>query len=193
MEKKDNYIFYHIVTFLIRIFGHLFFLDEVLGQENIPKEGKCILAGNHVSNYDAYFLFRGTKRPIHILGKTELFQGPFSFIFKWMHLIPVDRGRKSPEVIIKAIKLLNKDKIIGIFPEGTFHKKDIILPFKPGVIKMALDSKSPIVPFVIVGKIKFLGHPKVVYGQPIYLNEIKDEDPLKYLENVIIKMIKENS
>lgn len=191
--KKNHNIFYKVVTLIIRNVGHLFFQDEVIGSENIPLNGRCILAGNHTSYFDAYFLFRGTKRVVHILGKIELFKGPFGFIFKKMGLIPVDRGRRSPEVIRQAINLLNKEEVIGIFPEGTFHKDDIILPFKPGVIKMAEESASPIIPFAIVGKMKFLGKPKIIYGKPIYLDKIATSDKLTYLENVIIKMIKENS
>ncbi len=192
-KEKNSYLFYNIVTFIIRNIGHIFFRDKVIGKENIPQEGRCLLAGNHVSIFDAFFLFRGTKRVIHILGKIELFQGPFAFIFKSMHLIPVDRQKKNPEVIKTCCDLLNREEVVGIFPEGTFHKDTIILPFKPGVIKMALETKAPIIPFAIVGKIKFLGKPKVIYGKPIYLDKIKEEDKLKYLEKVITNMIKENS
>ncbi len=191
--KDENYIFYNIITFIIRNVGHLLFFDKVIGKENIPLEGRCILAGNHTSNLDSYLLFRSTKRVIHILGKIELFNGPFGFIFKGMHLIPVDRDRKSPGALRKSIELLKREEVIGIFPEGTFHKNSIILPFKPGVIKMATESNAPIIPFVIIGKIKLWSRPKIIYGKPIYLEKIKSEDKLKYLENVIIKMIKENS
>ena len=192
-DKKESYIFYNVVAFLIRNIGHLIFLDQVIGKENIPNEGGCILAGNHTSNFDSILLFRSTKRVIHILGKAELFKGPFGFIFKKMQLISVDRQRRSPEVIRESIRLLKSGEVVGIFPEGTFHKETIILPFKPGVIKMASESHKPIIPFAIVGKFKLFSHPKIIFGKPIYLDQVEENDKLKYLEDTIIKMIKENS
>ena len=54
-----------------------------------------------------------------------------------MHLIPVDRKNKNPEAKSKAIEILNEEKALGIFPEGTYHKEDLLLPFKPGVISFA--------------------------------------------------------
>ena len=188
-KRKDNYIFYNFITFLARLVGHIYFRDKVIGKENIPKQGKCILAGNHVSNFDVYFLFRGCKRPIHFLGKIELFKGKFSWLFKWMHVIPVDRNKKNPEAREKAIEVLNEEKVIGIFPEGTFHKETLILPFKPGVINFAEKTCAPIIPFVIKGKIKFWGKPTIIYGKPIYIKDINEKDKIKYLENVIIDML----
>ncbi|MBO7208202.1 MAG: 1-acyl-sn-glycerol-3-phosphate acyltransferase, partial [Clostridia bacterium] len=60
----------------------------------------CILEGNHESGFDSYLLFAGTNRPIHFLGKKELFESSFSWFFKMMHLIPVDRKNKNPYTIV---------------------------------------------------------------------------------------------
>ncbi len=188
-KSNNNYRFYNFITCIVRFAGNIWFGGKVIGKENIPQKGKCILAGNHVSDFDAYLLFSSTKRPIHILGKIELFQGPFAWLFKKMHLIPVDRSTKNPEAIEKGISILLEDKILGIFPEGTYHKNDLLLPFKPGVINFAEKTNSPIIPFAIIGEFKFRSKPIIKIGKPLYLEKIKTKDKLKYFESVIEKML----
>lgn len=188
-EKNNNYKFYNFATSIIRKVGNLYFNGEVIGKENIPKNGRCILAGNHVSNYDSYLLFLSTKRPIHILAKKELFESKFKKIFELMHLIPIDRKNKNPEAKEEVIKLLSEEKVIGIFPEGTFHKETIILPFKPGVISFAEKTSSLIIPFAIIGKFKFRSKPRIIFGKTINISEIQDNNKVEYLENVIKEMI----
>ena len=182
-NQKNNYIFYYIGVFFIKLLGNIYFGGKVYGKENIP-QNRCLLAGNHTSNFDSYLLFKSTNRPIHFVAKKELFETKFKLIFKWMHLIPVDRTKKNPDAKEKIIKLLNEDEIIGIFPEGTFRKKEMLLPFKPGVISFAEKTNSLIIPFAIKGEFKFRGKPKITFGTPIDVNKLKG-DKIKYLENTV--------
>ena len=63
---------YKIISKLIVFLGNIWFGGKIYGKENIPKEGRVILAGNHTGNFDSYLLFKSTNRTIHILGKIEL-------------------------------------------------------------------------------------------------------------------------
>ena len=108
-----------------------------------------------------------------------------------MHLIPVDRKAKNPEAKEEVLNLLKEEKVIGIFPEGTFHKEDLLLPFKPGVVSFAEKSGAPIIPFAMKSTWKFRCKPTIYFGKPIYIQEIKEIDKVKYLENVIRKMLQE--
>lgn len=191
MKKKTNYIGYYIVSRLLRFAGLIWFGDKVIGKENIPKKGKCILAGNHLSDFDAYLLYAGTKRPIHFLAKKELFESSFGWFFKMMHLIPVDRKNKNPEAKAKAIDVLEENKIIGIFPEGTYHKEELLLPFKPGAISFAEKTGAPIIPFAMDSTFKFRCRPIIKFGKPIYVTEIKEKDKVAYLEKVVREMLLE--
>ena len=190
-KNNDNYVGYHIFARILRVAGLVWFGDKVIGKENIPKEGKCILAGNHLSNFDAYLLFAGTKRPIHFIAKKELFEGKMAWFFKMMHLIPVDRKNKNPEARQKAIDLLNAGKVVGIFPEGTYHKEDLLLPFKPGVIDFAEITGAPIIPFAMDSTFKFRCHPVIKFGKPIYVDKIPEKDKVAYLEKVVRDMLVE--
>ena len=195
MKNNNNYVGYHIFYSIIKLAGNIWYGGKVIGKENIPKTSSCILAGNHTCNFDPYLLFKGTNRPIHFIAKKELFKGPFGWFFKTMHLIPVDREKKNPEAKEFTLELLKNNKIIGIFPEGTFHdkgsktKSELLLPFKPGAISFAEKSGAPIIPFAIIGKFKFRSKPTIIFGEPIFVDKIKEEDKVKYLENLIKEMI----
>jgi 1-acyl-sn-glycerol-3-phosphate acyltransferase len=70
-----------------------------------------------------------------------------------MGLIPVDRKNHTTKAFDKALKYLNHNKVIGIFPEGTYPKKgEKLLDFKSGVVKLSKMSETPIIPFIIKGK-----------------------------------------
>lgn len=194
---QKNYIVYKVVAYLAKKLGSLVFGGKVINNHYIPKDEGCILAGNHTSNYDAYLLFKSTNRPIHFLGKIELFKGPMKLFFKIMHLIPVDRSKKNESAKETAMNVLKEEKVIGIFPEGTYHspgkktKDGDLLPFKGGAISFSLKTDAPIVPFAIVGKFKFRSNPLIIFGEPIYAKDIKEDDKVKYLEEKVKELLNE--
>lgn len=125
-----------------------------MGIENIPSKGRIVLAGNHTNDLDSIALISATKRTIHFLGKHTLFKGIKGCIFSSMGVIPVDRTKdRNREALELAISLLNDDKVVGIFPEGTINRtEEVLMKFKMGAIKMASVTNSHIVPFSITGK-----------------------------------------
>lgn len=150
-------ILYRVVRPIINILFNFFYQPTYLGLENIPKEGSVVLAGNHTNNFDCLLLMSSTKRTIHFLAKDELLKGPKKVIFKNMGIIPVNRRIHDKEALIKAKKVLSQNQVIGIFPEGTFSKvKGQLLPFKIGAVKMAHDTNTKLVPFMITGTYKLL-------------------------------------
>lgn len=178
----------------VRAYLFLFTNPKIYHKENIPKKGGCIIASNHLSNYDGSLVGCTTTRAIHFLAKKELFDnkilGP---IVRFIGLISVDRKNKSPEAKQMALDALSQDKIVGIFPEGTRNKtNDYILPFKYGAVSFAYKSGKPIVPMAIVNKPKFLGYKtKIIIGKPYYVKSDDLEKENKKLEDTIIKLIKE--
>lgn len=126
------------------------------GKENIPKEGKIILAGNHTSFFDCLIVAGATKRCVHYIAKAELMKGIGKYIFPGLGIIPLDRSTSGKEAITTAKEYLNDGKLIAIFPEGTINRTDdIMMPFKGGAVKIAADADCDIVPFAITGKYRF--------------------------------------
>ena len=140
-----------IIWFLMKLIFH----PKYIGLENIPDDGRIILAGNHTNDIDCWLVISSTKRIVHFLAKDELVKGKLGFIFKGMGIIPVDRTIHDHNALNSGINALNENKCIGIFPEGTINRgSGITLPFKIGAVKMAKETNSYIVPFVITGKYK---------------------------------------
>lgn len=138
-----------IITFLFRIV----YRPTYKGAEYIPESGRIVLGGNHTNNLDCLLLISSTKRVIHFLAKDSLINGKYGFIFKNMGIIPVNRSIHDKDALNSAINTLNEDKVIGIFPESTINRtQDTIMPFKIGCVKMAHDTDSYIIPFIITGK-----------------------------------------
>ena len=145
--------FYRFARLIVTAFVKLVYRPTVVGKENIPKKGGIVLAGNHTNYFDSILLISCTKRTIHFLGKKELFEGKFRWIFKNMAIIPVNRKQKDPNALKSAIDTLNDNKVIGIFPEGTINRtEDVTMPFKFGAVKMCKETNSTMIPFVITGK-----------------------------------------
>lgn len=201
MQKNDiiklviimkNSLLYTIVRPIVSGLFKLLYRPKYIGKENIPKSGRVILAGNHKNNLDPVYLLSSTKRPVHFLAKRELFIGLKGIIFNHMGLIPVDRKTKSHHSLELAEKYLESEKMIGIFPEGTFNRSDdTILPFKIGAVKMSYDTNSKIVPFTIKGDYKIFSKNLVItFLKPI---DIKDDLEVenKRLEDIIRKDLEE--
>lgn len=149
------------------------FKPTIVGKRNIPESGRIVLAGNHTNNLDCLLVGCATKRCVHFMAKDELMKGPLKILFKGLGIIPVNRRQKDKASLETAELYLNDDKFIGIFPEGTINRTDdIIMPFKFGAVKMAHDTDTKIVPFVISGKYKaFERSVKIRFLEPITVSE----------------------
>lgn len=155
-KKLKEPLLYRLLWPLIWIVIRLVFRPKIVGKENIPNDTNVILAGNHTHNFDCVLLICSTKKIIHFLAKKELFKGIYNIFYKSMGCIPVDRSIHDKKALNNAIECLNNNMSIGIFPEGTTNKtNETILPFKIGSVKMAYETNTQIVPFIITGKYRF--------------------------------------
>lgn len=150
-----NKLFYKMVKPITSFLFKILFRPTIKGIDNIPNDASCVLAGNHTKWLDPIMLVAISKRQVHFLAKKSLFKGPIGLIVKGMGAIPVDRSIHDKNALNNAINELNNNCVIGIFPEGTINKgNNLTLPFKIGAVKMAHDTNSYLVPFIITGKYK---------------------------------------
>ena len=96
---------------------------QITGLENIPKKNIFLLASNHQSAWETFFLSFFFNKSVFVL-KKELRKVPLmSWYFKKLGFIFIDRneGYKSIKQIIKSVNIVKKMgvKVIIIFPEGT--------------------------------------------------------------------------
>lgn len=190
MDTKFYKVVRPVALFLIKLLFH----PKVKGLENIPKTGRVVFAGNHTRFLDPVMLVGVVKRQIHFLAKKELFDGILRGFMKGMGCVSVDRKHHDKNALITAEEYLNNDLCIGIFPEGTINKisDKVILPFKIGAVKMASETNSKIVPFVITGKYRVFGrNVRLEFLKPISVGKDLDKSN-EELMNIIENKIKEN-
>lgn len=74
---------------------------------------------------------------------------------KFVHAIPIDRGKTDLNAIKLSMRVLNDEKVLTIFPEGTRNKTEQELSeVKAGAAMFAIKTKTPIVPVWIKKKPK---------------------------------------
>ena len=192
-EKDDLKLYRFLRPAVVGLFK-LLYRPTVVGKENIPENGRAVLAGNHKGLTDCFMLAISTKRCVHFLAKAELFKGKFmNGFFRGLGAIPVHRKTKDHNALVSALEVLREDKLIGIFPEATLNRGEgIILPFKIGAVKMASDTHSPIVPFIISGEYKlFKKSVKIEFLPPYYIedSDLKNENEklMKIVSDGIVK------
>ena len=180
---------YKIVKPIVWLFNFLFVHPKVIGKENIPQEGRIILAGNHIHLFDPVPLIVLNKRPVHFLAKASLFKYPQGIIFRHLNLIKVKRDGKDSEALKEAIEYLKNDKVIGIYPEGTRERGRGMLPFKYGAVKMAHEANSLIIPFAMVGSYNPFKKLIYIFDKPFKVTGNLEQDN-KNLEKRVSKLIK---
>ncbi|MFC9242299.1 lysophospholipid acyltransferase family protein [Streptomyces decoyicus] len=150
----------------------LAFRPWVEGIENIPAEGPAILASNHLSFSDSFFLPAVLDRKITFIAKSEYFTSPgvkgrlTAAFFKGVGQLPVDRsgGRGAGEAAIKSgIEVLERGELFGIYPEGTRSPDGRLYRGKPGgLARVALATGAPVIPVAMIDTEKVQPPGKIV-------------------------------
>ena len=194
MSREKVPLGYKIATFILGPIFKLYYNPRVIGRENIPKEGAIIVCGNHIHLMDQCVPILSTKRFLRYMAKKEYFDGPFSWFFKCVGCIPVNRSIKDANAKEKAIEHLRNGGAIGIFPEGTRNRtKEFLLPFKFGAVSMAQKTNAKLVPFGTTGEYKFRSKNLTVrFGEPFEIGDMTLEEANKKLEKAIGDLMKTN-
>ena len=127
---------------------------HVEGESNIPSEGPAILAPNHTSVLDSFFVPMVLRRRITYVGKAEyLDDWKTRTLFPAMGMIPIDRsgGTAATAALDAAASVLERGELFGIYPEGTRSRNGILHKGHTGVARLALRTSSPIIPVGIIG------------------------------------------
>jgi 1-acyl-sn-glycerol-3-phosphate acyltransferase len=144
---------------------------ELVGAENVPQDGGCILASNHESLVDPFILGVATTREIRFMAKSELFANrAMAATFRALGAFPVERGGGDRAAFSEAAELLRRGEVLGIFPQGT-HKQHLERRWHRGAARLALVTGAPIVPVHMTGT---RGRPlrtrvRIAVGAPIYV------------------------
>ena len=150
------------------------FRTRVVGIENIP-DGAVILAPNHGSYWDHFFVGIAVKRPINFMTAAEFFGTRIGGeVMRRVGSFPVERGARDSEALTTSAHVLNRGGLLVIYPEGGVRHAELSERVRPGVGAVALRNGAPVVPVAIhpaakLHKFGFLRFPRVTvrFGEPI--------------------------
>ena len=93
---------------------------EAIGREYIPREGGTLVMSNHVSYLDPIFLGAAVTRELHYMARDNLFRPKlWGDFLTYMNAFPVKRGEGDIKALRTTLSLLEENKLVLIFPEGT--------------------------------------------------------------------------
>lgn len=149
-----------------------YFRVQCHGIEHVPKQGRALIIGNHSGGLPVdggmilASLFLEMDPPRHAHGMVELFAQNWPFISELF-----SRAGQLPGLPEHAVRFLENDRLLMVFPEGArgtgklFKDRYQLVRFGTGFMRIALQTRSPIVPFAFVGGEEAL--PTVYHAQAL--------------------------
>jgi 1-acyl-sn-glycerol-3-phosphate acyltransferase len=178
--KRPDFV-YDVVRIVMTLLAWALFRARGVRPENVPAAGPVILAPNHFSFLDHFFLGVPLRRKVQFMAKTQLFKPPMQWIYTHGGVFPVRRGYADEEAFITAETVLGRGGVVAMYAEGG-RSRTGELSQKPrrGIGRLALQSGAPVVPVAIHGSShvrnwKRLHFPKVhvLYGEPLAYERVE--------------------
>jgi len=172
-------IFHFLTKFIWR--------TKIIGSENIPIDGPCIICPNHCSFLDAFLILpslpKALRSNIFFLGYHIYFDITIirNFI-KLGRIIPLDPAANLVDSMRACGYVLRHGKTICLFPEGNISPDGKLLPFKKGVGVLAKELNIPLIPTLISGAFEALPRGnkfprfnkiKIIFGKQCYAEDLQ--------------------
>jgi 1-acyl-sn-glycerol-3-phosphate acyltransferase len=179
-EKGVSRPLYALVRGVLAPLLRTYFRMHVSGAEHVPGSGAAIVAPNHKSFWDSFFIGVCTRRHLRFMGKTELFEGRRGRLLVRLGAFPVRRGESDEDALETARVILRQGGLLALFPEGTRIRDPERLGHpRRGAGRLALEARAPLVPAAITGTDHLFAGPlpkpkrvQVAFSEPIPVAEL---------------------
>lgn len=171
---------YEVVRVVLTPILTLFYRTRAIDTDKVPHHGAAIVAPNHFSFLDHFFVAVYLRRKVQFMAKSQLFTRPLQFVYSHGGVFPILRGRRDEEAFKTAHAVLARGGIVVMYAEGGRSRTGDLGEPKPGIGRLALESGAPVVPVAIAGSAKVrnwkrLQFPKVTvhYGDPLRFERVE--------------------
>ena len=176
-SRGSSRVLYFLVRLILVPVMKLVFGLTATGTENIPKTGPVVIAPNHKSFWDAFFIAAVVRRRLHFMGKAELFTGWKGRLFVALGGFPVLRGSSDAEAIETSRAILERGDVLALFPEGTrVPDPERLGNPRRGATRLAIETGAVIVPTAITGTEKRRRHlprrVRIAFGEPVPVTDL---------------------
>jgi 1-acyl-sn-glycerol-3-phosphate acyltransferase len=131
----------------------LFWRTRYQGLEKVPLKGGLVIAANHQTYVDPFWVGLPIKRALRFLAWDEAFDWPV--VGKLMQLFgawPIQIEGSDPTAIRRSLQWLKDGGAVVIFPEGArCEPSGELVRFKNGAVRLAMEANVPILPVTIRG------------------------------------------
>lgn len=173
---------YGMVRVLTTLYAAIAFRARAVGSDRVPVSGPLILAPNHFSFMDHFFVGMFVRRQVQFMAKSQLFRRPMQFIYSHGGVFPIRRGHRDEEAFVTAETILARGGCVVMYCEGGRSRTGRLAErAKPGTGRLALQSGAAVVPVAIHGSQrvrnwKRLQFPQVTvhYGEPIVFPRVQN-------------------
>lgn len=143
----------NFIRWLVRLIFNLIAQVEVIGIENLPREGGFVITTNHLGILDVPIAFYALDRwdLFVMIGEKWEKVKLFRWVGKYFNFIFIDRFNADIKTLRKVISLMEQNNILVIAPEGTRSRTGSLIEAKPGASYLATKLNRPIIPVGITG------------------------------------------
>jgi cytidylate kinase len=186
--------FYGAMRMLAVAVMRTLFRLEGRGTEHVPARGPVLLVSNHSSVLDPPLVGGACPRQLTFLAKAELFAVPgFGRLIRALNAMPVRREGADAAALRVALRVLEQDGAVLVFPEGTRGPEGRLREPRPGAALLAVLSGAPVVPVFVRGSERAwprgrrLPRPakvRVTFGAPLRFERPAGGDRKDYYDSV---------
>lgn len=184
---------YRLVRALINLCVRFFTRVEVIGLENVPKEGAFIAASNHLGRLDGVLVYYLLKRDDVVMLVAEKYRK--YLLLRWLAKILdatfIDRFNADFSALRRVLSQLKNGGAMVIAPEGTRSRTRALLQGWSGAGYLAARSGVPVIPVAVTGteddlvvaQLRRLQRPRLVVriGKPFSLPPLNNREREKQL------------
>ena len=182
--KRPNWM-YELVRIVLTPYLLFFYRARCIDSHLIPPDGAAIIAPNHFSFLDHFFVAVYMRRKVHFMAKSQLFKLPLEIIFNNGGVFQVRRGHHDEEALVfTAHAVLERGGIVVMYAEAGRSRSGELGKPRHGIGRLALESGVPVVPTAIAGtdrvrNWKRLRFPKVTvqFGEPLRFERVGPRPP----------------